>query len=186
MDLSPLQLEGYYTKHLDFSLKGTVEEATTFVSPPGLQFLPVDFGEIDPFTIKVSVGGGPSRDDSSRWKFEISIQSNNSQENNYPYEFNISLVGFFKVFFNDPLGKDAELIRTNAISLLFSTAREMLASVSSSGPFPGVLLPSVSFIKSHFDQVRDVKSEKVEAQETKTKKSKATVAKKATSKARKR
>lgn len=148
MELSPLQLEGYYVKSLKFSLRAGVEEEATFFAPRGLQYLPDEIKEIDPITINFSGGGGPNIEDPSRWKFHLQMKSDVPEDSNYPYDFALEIVGFFKVFFADPLGKDEILIRTNATTLLYTTAREVMASATSRGPYPGVLLPAVSFANS--------------------------------------
>lgn len=148
MDLSPLQLEGYYIKKLEFSLRADVEEEAKFFAPRGLQFLPNEINEIDPVTINFSGGGGPNSEDISRWKFNLRVKSDIPADSNYPYDFSLEIVGFFKVLFAEPLGKDEILVRVNATTLLYTTAREVIASATSRGPYPGVLLPAVSFANS--------------------------------------
>ncbi|MHB1324824.1 MAG: hypothetical protein ACYC0L_01230 [Thermoleophilia bacterium] len=151
MNLSPLQLEGYYARQINFSLKQSIEEKTEFFSPTGLQYIPVNFEEIDPFQMNVAIQGAVRDDDSSRWRFELTIKSTDLEDNNFPYEFEIAVVGYFKSHLeNNP--KNEHLIRTNGISILYSTAREMLASASSRSLFPGILLPSMSFADSSFVQ----------------------------------
>lgn len=144
MNLSPLQLEGYYARQISFSLRQNIEENAEFFGPTGLQYIPVNFGEIDPFQMNVAMRGAVRDDDSSRWRFELTITSADLEETNFPYEFEIAVVGYFKSHLeNNP--KNEHLIRTNGISILYSTAREMLASASSRSLFPGILLPSMSF-----------------------------------------
>lgn len=185
MELSPLQLEGYYVKSLEFSLRPTVEEAATFSAAPGLQFFPNEIGEIDPLTINFSGGGGPNSKDISRWKFNLRIKSEIPADSNYPYEFSLEIVGFFKVFFDEPLGKDEILLRVNATTLLYTTAREAIASATSRGPYPSVLLPAVSFANSPLvERAKDIKPEVPNKSKLKKKPSTAP-AKKATKKSKK-
>lgn len=150
MDLSPLQLEGYFVKRLEFSLRAGIEEAESFFAARGLQYSPsgLEKKELDPLTINFSGGGGPNVEDPKRWKFHLNIKSDLPVDNNYPYDFSLEIVGFFHVLLDDPLGKDEILIRTNATTLLYTTAREVIAAASSRGPYPGVMLPAVSFINS--------------------------------------
>ncbi|MHB8859330.1 MAG: hypothetical protein ACYC6Z_07600 [Thermoleophilia bacterium] len=157
---SPLQLEGYYIKNLEFSLRASVEEEATFFAPIGLQYLPNEIKEIDPVTINFSGGGGPNSEDVSRWKFNLRIKSDIQADSNYPYDFSLEIVGFFKVFFPEPLGKDEVTLRVNATSLIYTTAREVLASATSRGPYPGVLLPTVSFANSPLvERAEDIQKE---------------------------
>lgn len=148
MNASRLQLEGYYTRELHFRIKQDIEEETEFIAQRGLGYIPLKLPEVSPLTINISAHGGASKEDHSRWKFELTIISENPKGHNYPYEFKVSLVGYFKANFEDPTGKDQTAIRTNAISLLFSTAREVLAGATSRSPFPAAILPVVSFINS--------------------------------------
>ena len=177
-----MQLEGYYVKRLEFSLRASVEEDSTFSAARGLQYLPGEIKEIDPLTIKLSGGGGPNSEDTSRWKFHLRLESDIPAESNYPYDFSLEMVGFFKVFFPEPLGKDETLIRTNATTLIYTTAREIIASATSRGPYPGVLLPAVSFVNSPLvEKATDVQKVAKETAKPKRKSSESS-AKKATNK----
>src|SRR5665811_645143 len=160
MKLSPLQLEGYYVKHIEFALRPNIEAVGSYFAPRGLQFMPEEQPELDPIQIKFHGGGGSNVEDPSRWKFNLEIISDNKKDSHYPYDFSIEIVGFFKVFFEEPLGKDEILIRVNATSLLYSTAREALAAVTSRGPYPGVLLPAVSFANSPLTESKKRKAKK--------------------------
>lgn len=160
MNLSPLQLEGYYVKHIEFALRPSIEGEGSYFAPRGLQFMPEEQPELDPIQIKLRGGGGSNVDDPSRWRFNLEVKSDNKKDSNYPYDFSIEVVGYFKVFFEEPLGKDEILIRVNATSLLYSTAREALAAVTSRGPYPGVLLPSVSFANSPLTESQKRKTKK--------------------------
>ncbi len=173
MELSPLQLEGYYVKGLQFLLRPSIEEEANFSAPNGLQFIPHSLKEIDPLTINISGGGGPKEDDITRWRFNLLIKADVPSESNYPYEFSIEIEGFFKVLFSAPLGKDEKALRVNAMSLLFSTAREVIATATSRGPYPAVLLPSVSFANSPFAERKEEGMKEKADKETSTSKPKA-------------
>jgi len=185
LDLSPLQLEGYYVKSLEFTLRPSVEEGSTFSTARGLQFFPNEIQEIDPLTINFSGGGGPNSEDNSRWRFHLRLKSDIPADSNYPYEFSLEIVGFFKVFFDEPLGKDEILLRVNATTLLYTTAREVIASATSRGPFPSVLLPTVSFANSPLvERAKGINPEVQNTSIVKKKTSKSS-AKKATKKSKK-
>jgi len=96
-------------------------------------------------------------------------------------------VGFFKVLFAESLGKDEILVRVNATTLLYTTAREVIASATSRGPYPGVLLPAVSFANSSLvESAKDNQQKEAQkASQPKGKSSKKPVAKKASKKTKK-
>lgn len=185
MKLSPLQLEGYYARQINFTLRPSIEKNTEFFGPTGLQYVPVDLSEIDPIQISVAARGSQREDDSSRWRFELIVESKDLGDKNFPYEFEITVVGYFKAHLeNTP--KNEHLIRTNGISMLYSTAREMLAAVSSRGLFPGILLPSMSFADSSLVQPEKV-AEKAAINKAKpAKEKKKTASKKTAAKASKK
>lgn len=97
----------------------------------------------------------PQQDDPRRWQVTLRIQQQGGPSTNTPYSFTIELVGFFSVANNYPEEKVEWMVRTNAVSVLYSTAREVLRGAMSQGPFCPLLLPTVSFytpeIKKMFD-----------------------------------
>jgi len=80
-----------------------------------------------------------------RWQVTLRIQQQGGPSTNPPYFFTIELVGFFSVAANYPEEKAESMVRTNATSVLYSTAREVLRGAMSQGPFCPLLLPTVSF-----------------------------------------
>jgi preprotein translocase subunit SecB len=85
------------------------------------------------------------KDDPRRWQVTLRIQQQGGPSTNAPYSFTIELVGFFSVANNYPEEKVEWMVRTNAVSVLYSTAREVLRGAMSQGPFCPLLLPTVSF-----------------------------------------
>jgi len=67
----------------------------------------------------------------------------------YNYDFEIELVGFFSISEKWPEQDRDFLVRVNAPALLFSSAREQLATITGRGVFPHLHLPSVTFFVQH-------------------------------------
>jgi preprotein translocase subunit SecB len=85
------------------------------------------------------------KDDARRWQATLRIQQQGGPVTNPPYFFTVELVGMFSVAAKYPLDKAEWMVRTNASSVLYSTAREVLRSAMSQGPYCPLLLPTVSF-----------------------------------------
>jgi preprotein translocase subunit SecB len=85
------------------------------------------------------------KDDPRRWQVTLRIQQQSGLSTNPPYFFTIELVGLFSVAASYPDDKAEWMVRTNATSVLYSTAREVLRGVMAQGPFCPLLLPTVSF-----------------------------------------
>jgi preprotein translocase subunit SecB len=84
-------------------------------------------------------------DDPRRWQVTLRIHQQGRPSTNSPYFFTIELVGMFSVAANYPEKQVESLVRTNASSVLYSTAREVLRSAMAQGPFFPLLLPTLSF-----------------------------------------
>ncbi|MFN0107401.1 MAG: hypothetical protein ACKVZH_00985 [Blastocatellia bacterium] len=148
MQQTPLQLEGYYVKSLSFGLNSKLEEVMEAKASPSLQHIVVQPIPVNPLTIHVEISGDPKEDDFSRWRFVLAVSAKNPDDSSYPYDFSVEIVGFFKAQFSDPVGKDQSLIRTNAVAVLYSAARDVISSTTARGPYPGALLPLISFYES--------------------------------------
>lgn len=87
----------------------------------------------------------PDQGNSRLWQVTLRIQQQAGPAANAPYFFTVELTGFFSVASDYPDNKVEWMVRTNATSVLFSTAREVLRSAMSQGPYCPLLLPTVSF-----------------------------------------
>jgi len=75
------------------------------------------------------------------------VRSKEEKAANYPYNFELIYVGFFKVIEEFPPERIEQMVRVNAPALLYSAAREMLVYLTGRGRMPGILLPSITFIE---------------------------------------
>jgi preprotein translocase subunit SecB len=131
MKPSPLALENYFVTELIFSANKDFDP-----KQPG------DMGFDDLIVEHTCLPGEP---DSHGWQVSLRLRFQPKAETNYPYTFVLELVGLFRVLGDPPAALEEPLVNTNAPSMLFGAAREIVRAATSRGPFVPVLLPSVSF-----------------------------------------
>jgi preprotein translocase subunit SecB len=136
MRSSPLLLKEYFTTSLSFS------------ATPGFEANTPDAGVISPKDLKVEVLEGQQEDNPLQRTCQLIIELNDATGSKFPYNFSIVLVGFFEVIPEWPSDRVDQLFSANAPALLYSAAREALATVTGRGPYPEILLPSVTFVQS--------------------------------------
>jgi len=134
---SPLQLDRYFLKSLHFTLKPGFDRGnrTFAASPPD-----VEIGV---------VSAEQDLENPARWRFEVSIQMlpDGTSATDFPYTIETTVVGYFTVTDNYPREGVERLARANGPALLYSCAREIIASVTGRSPYPRLLIPSVTFIQ---------------------------------------
>jgi preprotein translocase subunit SecB len=154
INISPLQVERYYLKELNFQVMQSVE-----LSQESIKKLEVPEISISSDTKEMS-------SENRKWKCEITIQS--KENKNSPYNFKISLIGFFVIDKNYDANMVEQLAKFNCPSILYSTAREMLTTTIRRSPFPPVMLPSVMFSPVNTDaDEKETKLKKVKGKSTK-------------------
>jgi preprotein translocase subunit SecB len=84
--------------------------------------------------------------DRVRVQIRLKVRFQPTREGNAPYTFRIELLGFFNASATAKSTDPLSLLRVNGSAILFGAARQLVASVTSRGPFRGILLPSISFI----------------------------------------
>lgn len=129
---SHLQLEGYFLKELSYSLKSELDRFPTKVE----KTKPVDLA-ISNATVVLDP-------ESNKWRSELTVSS----IDDFAYDFRITMVGFFSV--SDKLDPNTSrmLAETNGPAVLYSAAREIIATVTRRSPVPATVLPLVTFVKS--------------------------------------
>ena len=133
--ISHLQLETYFLKEISYAVKNdlyTIPEKVSEVMPVGL--------EIGDLTTPVD-------ESDNAWRCELTIKSSDDDEGNPFYNFRIVMVGFFKVHPELPTDYAQALAESNCPAVLYSTSREIIATVTRRSPYPAVLLPLVTFVK---------------------------------------
>ena len=86
-------------------------------------------------------------DDPKQWVVELTVRFGpENEETPTPYRGNCTVEGLFEVHSAYP-GDPERLIRITATSMLYGSAREMIANLTARGPHGIVNIPSVSFFE---------------------------------------
>jgi preprotein translocase subunit SecB len=92
-------------------------------------------------------------DDPRAWQVDLKVEFLSSAERNVPYSFSASIIGFFVVSPKVLDDKVELFVETNATSVLYSTLREIVCTITAKGPFRALLLPTLSFYERSDKQV---------------------------------
>lgn len=131
MTLSDIQLDFYYVESLRWKLEPEYEPGTeTSISLDDLQW---------------NIERMDSSEDGREAAYRLTLCLP-AVEARYPYSFEIVIVGSFKLSALVPQDRVAPVLDGNAPALLYSMAREVLATSLGRGPFRALLLPSVHFM----------------------------------------
>jgi preprotein translocase subunit SecB len=79
---------------------------------------------------------------------ELSSESKNN-ENEQPYSIFLVAIGIFRVHPEWP--NPNKLLAVNGASILYSSAREYLITITARGPYGQVMLPPTSFLKPYVE-----------------------------------
>jgi len=146
IQLSPLELEGYYVREFYFVIRPGLEEQAQLAMQQGLHVQSESLFNADDITFNLQIGGTQNQEDPFRFAAVLQIHSDNAPEKRVPYDFRAVLVGYFRLNVNEPVEylKSVETqVKINATSILYSAARELVAGVTGRGPFPAIILPSI-------------------------------------------
>jgi preprotein translocase subunit SecB len=132
---SPLQLEGYLVTELSFKaqlgFEYDRENPQTTVQPAELT---------------VDVRLAKHQEEQLRRSCELTVELADPTGSKFPYVFRTAFTGFFCISEHYPAEQVDLMFATNAPALLYSAARELLATVTGRGPYPSITLPSVTFL----------------------------------------
>ncbi len=156
MHVSPLRLEGYYVKELHFSLQTKWKVESDY---PAL---------IAAKDIAVIIVAGQHKENGRERFFEVTIELQKQALRRYPYNFRTTLVGYFEISERFPAEHAETMVNANAPALLYSAARELIASTTGRGPLPALTLPSVTFIQTPNSRRAPAKSSRSGNETTRT------------------
>jgi len=84
-------------------------------------------------------------EDERRWQVVLDLKTPTLEESGSPYELDFQIVGFFQVSNDYPADNMEKLVGINGTSMLYSSARDFVMTISSRGPWPPIFLPTVSY-----------------------------------------
>ncbi len=140
--MSPLQLDRYFLKALHFHLKDGYDRGR--VSPDQFSTPQIEIGV---------VSAEQDAEQPLQWRFEVSLELPDIPNSEFPYQVETTLVGYFTVSNTYPIEHAERLARVNGPAVLYSCAREIIASVTGRCPYPKLLIPSVTFIQPEMTSV---------------------------------
>lgn len=160
-----IQLDGYYIKELHCQVSDRLTKRAKFTVGTGLHIQQPDIMTCPPISTDITVHFGQNKKDPLRFRVALQVTSHEADKDD-PYTFDIQLVGYFSL--KDGVkpfpGMDI-FVQRNAVMILYSTAREVISSVTSRGPFPALMLPTLSF--NITDKARDaIRAEVVASQKS--------------------
>jgi len=129
MKTSPLQLEDFFIGNLSLNpTKGSFTKS----------------GQIK---VDVKLDYKRNESDKQSWMVELDISFKAAQPEPISYEGHIEIAGHFTVGDTKiPEEKQANIVAVNGPSILYSSARELIAMLTGHGRNGRLILPSVSFI----------------------------------------
>ena len=129
---SNLQLEHYFLTELNYT-----------VNPDFDPEQPVKFNFED---LVVKHIHRPLEENSRKeWQVDLKVEFLPPKERNCPYAFSASIVGFFGVGPNISEEKIERFVEINGTSVLYTTLREIIYTITTKGPYRPILLPTLCF-----------------------------------------
>jgi preprotein translocase subunit SecB len=95
-------------------------------------------------TVLVDAEQNPDND--LQWRLELTIELGESEDRTFPYKIAATVVGYFQLDRKTPKAEAEDLAKVNGASILYSTAREVIASATSRTHYPRLMLPTVTFL----------------------------------------
>lgn len=130
MNPSPLLLDNYYIQEIAVKHHSGIESDDKIIADD----------------LKVDVREMQDTDNTRQWIFKLTIEIPETPTPKMPYTFRIVIVGFFEVSETYAPDLADRLARANGPAILYSAAREILATLTSRGFGRTVMLPSVNFL----------------------------------------
>lgn len=124
----PLELKKYFFPYVQVAADAEYESSEKEIKPN--------------FEVRTSVEQDPT---SHIYQVVLEIMAEPKDEKSkIPYSIHLIAVGLFAV--NEKFSDTEKLLKINGASMLYSAAREFIITVTSRGPWPHVVIPTVSFL----------------------------------------
>lgn len=131
MRVAQIQLTNYFVSELQFAAnRGFKRDAPSNITADDLQ---------------VSHQASANVENERQWQITLRVALHAAPESNSPYSFLVEMVGFIQVDTSVTEDRIERFARINGTSLIFAAAREIIKAATSRGPFPPLLLPTVTF-----------------------------------------
>ena len=150
---TPLQLDDYYFPHVRVSAVNTVGDPAANYNK--------DF--------EVDINVADQQDENGDKVYQVALRIRSypaSEEEMNLYLVELVVVGLFRVHpeFDNPI----KLLEVNGASILYSSAREFLITISARGPWGQITLPTKSFLRMYNEKNSDEKTDSEDSEERDT------------------
>jgi len=165
MRSAKLQLENYFVEELYFQLQQSQE--LNINEPPKLK----------PSDLDVEIRLGERKEETQKKLCHLILNLKEEVKKTFPYDFRISIIGFFEIDSSCLEDEVNLLLKTTAPSILFTASRELLLTVTGRARYFPLMLPTVVFLPNTKEQKPDnteskSKKENLKSKKTSTRKTK--------------
>ena len=131
MRAAQVQITNYFVSELQFTANRSFD-----VSKPSV--VTVD-------DLQVHTTATAKDEERADWQITLRVALDAPPDQNAPYSFLLEMIGFIHVDESVSEDRTERFARINGTSLVFSAAREIVKAATARGPFPPLLLPTVTF-----------------------------------------
>lgn len=129
-----MQLENYFVEELAFQVRQDYEPDSE--NPP----------KLNPSDLEIEVRLGEIKEDTFKKMCHLTVTLKENLEKAFPYNFTLSMVGFFQMDASCSENEVEILLKNSAPSMLFTAARELLMIVTGRARFQPLMLPTMAFL----------------------------------------
>lgn len=140
MKPSPLQLERYFFTKIQLEAHATKDAKVAH-------------------QIECNVELGQAVEEPRRYQVELNVRLKSPPDQQAAYTGEFQAVGLFRVVDSCPQEKCDDLVEANGAALLFGAIREMVSNLTSRGPWPAVMLRTVTFAQGKGQTIRPNKTD---------------------------
>lgn len=100
--------------------------------------------------LESTVEFGSDADNLRRFFVKLDMRMLGTEEHPTPYIVDVEIIGIFVCTGSDP-SSDEKLAEINGPAVLYGSIRELVMQITSRGPYPPLIMPTVNFIPPEID-----------------------------------
>lgn len=136
MKAAPITLLEYFATDLSFTAN------REFAADKPIESRPEDFAAVP------AVQSSATEAEPRRWQVTLEIKHLPAPGTNFPYNYRVVLVGFFRAEASVAPQNEERTIRIHGASVLYGMGREIVRALTGRGPHRPLLVPTVSFYET--------------------------------------
>ena len=102
------------------------------------------FSDFSGAGLESNVEFGPDENDPRRYFLKLEVRLPGTEETPSPYTLDLEVIGIFRCTGGNI--EDEKLVGVNGPAVLYGSVRELVMLITSRGPFPPMVLPTVNFV----------------------------------------